>query len=125
LERGDAANAEIRKFPPPSANLTSNASNEMTNQSTVMPTSSVEEIIYNQALSLGREGAVKQLLGQNEQARACYRSAGLLAETLLMDTKKVIGDDRKVLEGYVDAFATQINELDTAIMQQKQQAQSK
>jgi Protein kinase domain/Domain of unknown function (DUF3543) len=136
LERGDAANVEIRKFPQGS-NESSNAAivsaknsdNRFNNQQTsnqvaipVVP--SVEELIYNQSLALGREGAVKQLLGQNEQARTCYRSAGLLAETLLMDSKNVIGDDRKVLEGYVDAFATQISELDTLILQQQQQQQS-
>jgi hypothetical protein len=76
---------------------------------------SVEELIYTQALALGREGAVKQLLGQNELADTCYRLAGLLAETLLMDSKNIVGDDWKTLEYYVDASATQISELETIL----------
>lgn len=70
----------------------------------------VEELIYNHALSCGREGAVKQLLGQFESSRACYRSAGLLAESLLMEPN-VCNEDRKVLEDYVDGFAQRITEL--------------
>merc|ERR1712025_1323575 len=82
---------------------------------------SVEELIYNHALAAGRDGAVKQLLGQYDAARICYRSAGLLAETLLME--KTLGtDDRKILEGYVDGFATKITELDQLMLQQSRMA---
>jgi Protein kinase domain/Domain of unknown function (DUF3543) len=155
LERGDAANTEIRKIPLPSEgnnNHTEGADDDdntvsidkkqyqqqqqqQQEQSSVVANAtvaaavsvpvvlSVEELIYTQALTLGREGAVKQLLGQNELARTCYRSAGLLAETLLMDSKNIVGDDRKTLEYYVDAFATQISELDTILRQQQQQQQ--
>merc|ERR1712154_319948 len=73
-----------------------------------------EELIYNHSLKCGREGAVKQILGDYETARSCYRSAGLLAETLLMESK-VGDDDRAVLEGYVHSFADQIMELDGLI----------
>ena len=74
----------------------------------------VEELIYNHSLKCGREGAVKQILGNYDEARSCFRSAGLLAETLLMESK--VGDeDRVVLEGYVNSFADQIITLDGLI----------
>ena len=53
-------------------------------------------------------------MGQYEDARSCFRSAGLLAETLLMEPK-VVEDDRSVLEGYVNSFADQIITLDELI----------
>ena len=83
----------------------------------------VEELIYNHALAAGRDGAVKQLLGQYDAARICYRSAGLLAETLLMENN-MNADDRKILEGYVDGFATKITELDQLMLQQSRMASS-
>eukprot|EP00543_Licmophora_paradoxa_P009635 CAMPEP_0202477472 /NCGR_PEP_ID=MMETSP1360-20130828/93959_1 /ASSEMBLY_ACC=CAM_ASM_000848 /TAXON_ID=515479 /ORGANISM="Licmophora paradoxa, Strain CCMP2313" /LENGTH=984 /DNA_ID=CAMNT_0049104717 /DNA_START=1310 /DNA_END=4264 /DNA_ORIENTATION=- len=103
LERADAANSEISKLP-------------KNNSSIPLPQMGVKELIYSQSLACGRDGAVKQLLGQYEAARACYRSAGLLIETLLMEN--VGSDDRKVLEGYVDGFSARITELDEILMQQ-------
>jgi len=104
LERADAANVEIAKLAsipdkePPTA------------------VASVEELIYNHSLACGRDGAVKQLLGQHEAARSCYRSAGLLAECLLMES--TIGQgDRDILESYVDGFAARITELDQSMLQ--------
>jgi hypothetical protein len=47
----------------------------------------VEELIYNHSLACGRDGAVKQLLGQYEAARSYYRSTGLLAQILLMEPR--------------------------------------
>ena len=109
LERADAANVEISKLP--SSRILPEGQKE---QTTVC---SVEELIYNHALASGRDGAVKQLLGQYEAARSCYRAAGLLAETLLMETG--IGpEDRNVLEGYVDGFAARITELDQLMLHQ-------
>jgi hypothetical protein len=105
LERADAANVEINKLP------LSPEPKEMP------PVTSVEELIYNYSLASGRDGAVKQLLGQYEAARSCYRSAGLLAETLLMEAN-ISTEDRKVLEGYVDGFAARITELDQLMLQQ-------
>ena len=111
LERGDATNVEIGKL---SVSLPdSEAPNAI----------SVEELIFNHALSYGREGAVKQLLGQFEPARSCYRTAGLLAETILMETT-IGADDRAVLEEYVDGFAARINELDDFMLQQSRMAAS-
>jgi len=74
----------------------------------------VEELIYNHSLKCGREGAIKQILGSYDVARSCYRSAGLLAETLLMESK-LVEDDRAVLEAYTHSFANQIHELDGLI----------
>lgn len=105
LERGDAANTEIAKLAP--------------NISEHSLLTSVEELLYNHSLGYGREGAVKQLLGHYEAARSCYRSAGLLAETLLMEPC-IEGSDRKTLEGYVDGFAAQITELDELLLQRSQ-----
>jgi len=114
LERADAANVEISKAPPSQSVSVSERSDSQ------LPTNSVEELIYNYALAYGREGAVKQLLGQSEAARASYRSAGLLAETLLMEAD--LGpEDRSILEGYVDGFAARITELDEVILQQSSQ----
>ena len=107
LERADAANGEITK---------ATAANQQQEKSEKEEGLIVEELIYNHALNCGREGAVKQLLGQFDAARACYRSAGLLAETLLME-QNVSSEDRKVLEEYVDGFAARITELDDYMAQ--------
>jgi len=138
LERADAANAKIAELQSTSAQNRSNdaaapaagaaapssapgtpalvsISSDSTN---INPTNTpkVEELIYNHSLACGRDGAVKQLLGQNEVARSCYRSAGLLAETLLMESK--LGDDDKnILENLVQGFAQRITELDSITMQ--------
>jgi hypothetical protein len=116
LERGDAANIEIGKLPSSQA-----SSQALVEKNEPVPITTAEELIYNNALAFGREGAVKQLLGQYEPARSCYRSAGLLAETLLMESNLSI-DDRNVLEGYVDGFAARITELDEVMLQQSQQS---
>jgi len=112
LERADAANIEIGKLP---------SLQNLSQRNEALPVITVEELIYNHALACGRDGAVKQLLGQNDAARSCYRSAGLLAETLLMEPK-IGSEDRKVLEGYVDGFAARITELDESMLQQSRLA---
>ena len=111
LERADAANVEISKLDK------QQEPGQEQEETANLVTTSVEELIYNHALASGRDGAVKHLLGQYEAARSCYRSAGLLAETLLMEVN--IGpEDRKILEGYVDGFAARITELDQLMFQQ-------
>ena len=117
LDRGNATNAEISKLPQPAGVEESS----MSSKHNVVVTS-VEELLYTHSLGYGREGAVKQLLGHYEAARACYRSAGLLAETLLMEPH-VEGEDRQTLEAYVDGFAAQITELDELLTTQHQQQQ--
>jgi hypothetical protein len=115
LERADAATVEISKLP--SSQTLPNASVAKDDITPALPVSSVEELIYSHSLASGRDGAVKQLLGQYEAARSCYRSAGLLAETLLMEVN-IGAEDRKILEGYVDGFAARITELDELMLQQ-------
>ena len=105
LERADAAEKQISKV------QKSNGTQQMEGSGSSV---CVQELIYNHSLKCGREGSVKQLLGHYEAARSCYRSAGLLAETLLMESK-VGEEDRSVLEGYVHSFADQIMELDDLI----------
>ena len=79
---------------------------------------SVEDLIYNHFLTVGRDGAVKQLLGQYVAAQSCYRSAGLLAKTLLMEPK--LGDeDRTLLQIYVQGVSEGFNELDLVMLQEK------
>lgn len=112
LERADAATMEISKLP-----------EHTDKKGATYFTASVEELIYNHALASGRDGAVKQLLGQYDAARSCYRSAGLLAETLLMEATISL-EDRKVLEGYVDGFAARITELDQLMLQQSRMVAS-
>lgn len=117
VERADAANVEISKL---DAASSSNNTGEEGHQQAAS-TTSVIELIYNHAHTSGRDGAVKHLLGQYKEARSCYRSAGLLAETLLMEVN-IGADDRKILEGYVDGFATIITEVDQLMLQQSRMA---
>lgn len=119
LERADAAKSEITKLAASGTNSTNSTGNKEGNHIANVVT--VEELIYNHSLASGRDGAVKHLLGQYEAARSCYRSAGLLAETLMMEVD--IGtDDRKILEGYVDGFAAKITDLDRLMLQQSRMA---
>jgi len=113
LERADAANSEISKI----ANQMGARYNE------ISPVTSVEELIYNHSLACGKDGAVKQLLGQYENARSCYRSAGLLAETLLMEPK-LVDEDKKTLEEYVQGFSERINEIDCLMLHQSRHSLS-
>jgi Domain of unknown function (DUF3543). len=111
LERADAANTEIRK-------CTEVVEIEGgVGSSDLMNVVSVEELIYNHSLACGKDGAVKQLLGQYENARSCYRSAGLLAETLLMEPT-LVEEDKRTLEDYVQGFSDRIYEIDCLMLQQ-------
>lgn len=108
LERADAAKFEITKL---------DKEQQLGHEQTANHGASVEELIYNHSLSSGRDGAVKHLLGQYDAARSCYRTAGLLAETLLMEAN--IGpEDRTILETYVDGFSARIIELDQSMVEQ-------
>jgi serine/threonine-protein kinase ULK/ATG1 len=126
LERADAANVQISKWQQQiNAGVSSATSLSSADQEKYKPISiiDVNELIYNHSLACGRDGAVKQLLGQYELARSCYRSAGLLAETLLMEPK-LFEEDRKVLEDYVSSFAERINEVDVIMFQQSTRGSS-
>jgi len=106
LERADAANFEITKFPTPKSEQGLDS----------LPVTDVKRLIFNHSIACGRDGAVKQLLGQFEMSRSCYRTAGLLIETLLMEPN-VNSNDRQVLEGYVEGFSSRIHELDYIILE--------
>ncbi|KAL7519043.1 hypothetical protein ACHAWX_003841 [Stephanocyclus meneghinianus] len=114
LERANAASDQISKL-----EKATNSQRPYVQETVV----SVEELIYNHSLKCGSDGTVQQILGHYDAARSCYRSAGLLAETLLMDPK--VGDeDRTVLEGYVHSFADQIMELDGLIQMQRRSSRT-
>jgi hypothetical protein len=123
LERADAANMELGKVrdvclsSDTSLGMHDNPTPPSTTLSGSLPPASVEELMYKNSLAFGRDGAVKQLLGQYDAARACYRTAGLLAETLLMEPN-LAPRDRSTLEEYVDGFSTRITELDAILLQE-------
>lgn len=105
LDRAESAAAEVQKL---------NIQLAKQGKSQEYNIVKVEELIYNHSLACGRDGAVKQLLGHYEAARSCYRSAGLLAETLLMEPRLSFAD-KQILEGYVNGFADRIREVDRII----------
>jgi len=105
LERAESAAAEVQKL---------NIQLAKQGKSQEFSIVKVEELIYNHSLACGRDGAVKQLLGHYEAARSCYRSAGLLAETLLMEPRLSI-TDKQILEGYVNGFSDRIREVDRIV----------
>lgn len=108
LERADAANSEIQKHQPPSSPTDSYPSTTNTTQL------SAEECIYNHALASGHDGAVKQLLGQYNAAKMCYRNAGILTESLLMDFSSSLNKkDRTILQDYVEEFKQRIQEIES------------
>jgi hypothetical protein len=111
LERADAANLEITKYTEVVEGKGGIGNSELIHLVTV------EELIYNHSLACGKDGAVKQLLGQYENARSCYRSAGLLAETLLMEPT-LVEEDKRTLEDYVQGFSDRIYEIDCLMLQQ-------
>lgn len=61
---------------------------------------SAEELLYRHALSLAKEGAVKELLGQFGQGHELYSQAKLLMEALLAEPM-LPDEDQRILEGYV------------------------
>jgi len=117
LERADAANTEINKLSPPSTVAAEKSPKNRSNDDKNKKPASVNELIYNHALACGRDAAVKQLLGQYNPSRSCYRTAGLLVEVLLMEPN-IGADDKRILTGYVNGFSTRIHKLDTLIRQE-------
>ena len=111
VERSDAAADEI-------STLEKNASSQIDVKESLLL---VEELIFNHCLKCGSDGTIRQTLGHYDEARECYRSAGLLAETLLMDPK-VKDEDRAILEGYVHSFMDQIMDVDELIRTSRSRA---
>ncbi|CAH0516259.1 unnamed protein product [Peronospora belbahrii] len=55
-------------------------------QSTFRPVASQEQLLYAHALRIGRQGAIREVLGHVQAAHDYYLQALLLLESLLMDT---------------------------------------
>ena len=70
----------------------------------------VEEVLYRQALCMGREAAVDELLGHYESSATLYVRAKLTLEQLA--TEPMVGDaDRAVLQKYGAGFAWRLAAL--------------
>ena len=78
----------------------------------------VEEVLYRQALSMGREAAVDELLGQYEASATLYVRAKLTLEQLALEPS-VGEEDRRVLQKYCAGFAWRL-----AALRNKQSAPS-
>lgn len=73
-------------------------------------TRSAEELLYKHALSLAKEGAVKELLGQWARGMALYSQAKLMMEALLAEPLLPM-EDQQTLERYVEEFRAREEEL--------------
>uniref|UniRef100_A0A7S2PLX6 Protein kinase domain-containing protein n=1 Tax=Leptocylindrus danicus TaxID=163516 RepID=A0A7S2PLX6_9STRA len=94
LERADASKAEIGKL-----NVTRTDESSFSLSSGV----NVDMLIYNFATSRGKDGALKQFLGQYDASMACYKSAILLFEVLLMKMDLPV-QDRNLLKNAIHDF---------------------
>ena len=75
----------------------------------------IEEILYQQALSIGREAAVEELLGNVDSSAVLYVRAKLTFEQLALEA--TVGEaDRVVLRKYAAGFAWRL-----AALREKQQ----
>merc|ERR1711988_1702252 len=80
----------------------------------------VEEVLYRQALSMGREAAVDELLGQYESSAMLYSRAKLTLEQLALEP--MVGEaDRAVLLKYCAGFSWRLGALRAKQQQQQQQ----
>jgi Domain of unknown function (DUF3543) len=74
----------------------------------------VEEVLYRQALCMGREAAVDELLGQYETSATLYTRAKLTLEQLAREP--LVGEaDREVLLKYSAGFTWRLHELRTKL----------
>jgi hypothetical protein len=62
-----------------------------------VPRASAEELLYRHALSLAKEGAVKELLGQFSTGHELYSQAKLMMEALLAEPM-LPAEDQRILE---------------------------
>jgi serine/threonine-protein kinase ULK/ATG1 len=80
-------------------------------------TVSQDELLYNHALRLGKEGAVKEVLGQSSVAYELYLQAMLLLESILMDDGKGGGgsamsfEDQKCISMLIAALEERIRNV--------------
>ncbi|KAL3657568.1 hypothetical protein V7S43_017535 [Phytophthora oleae] len=61
------------------------------------PVASQEDLLYAHALRIGRQGAIREVLGHTQAAHDHYLQALLLLESLLMDTPGANGDGVRAL----------------------------
>ena len=75
----------------------------------------VEEVLYRQALCMGREAAVDELLGHYESSSALYVRAKLTLEQLALEPI-VCEADRAVLAKYGAGFAWRVASLRSKLL---------
>lgn len=78
--------------------------------SRALVTRSAEELLYKHALSLAKEGAVKELLGQWGRGRELYAQARLMMEALLAEPLLSL-EDQTTLQHYQAEFCSREEEL--------------
>ncbi len=83
-------------------------------------TRSAEELLYKHALSLAKEGAVKELLGQWTRGLELYAQAKLMMEALLAEPLLPL-EDQQTLERYVEEFQAREEELQRQCRQQEEE----
>ncbi|KAJ8575751.1 hypothetical protein ON010_g3465 [Phytophthora cinnamomi] len=88
-------------------------------RSSSRPIASQEELLYAHALRIGRQGAIREVLGQTRAAHDHYLQALLLLESLLMDTPGANGsgagalavDDQKNVNNFLRALEQRLKNV--------------
>jgi len=87
------------------------------------PVASQEELLYAHALRIGRQGAIREVLGHTGAAHDHYLQALLLLESLLMDTSGASGtgagalavDDHKNVNNFLRALEQRLKNVRTLL----------
>ncbi|KAG7375882.1 Serine/threonine-protein kinase ulk2 [Phytophthora pseudosyringae] len=87
------------------------------------PVASQEELLYAHALRIGRQGAIREVLGQTRAAHDHYLQALLLLESLLMDATCANGtgvgalavDDQKNVTNFLRALEQRLKNVRTLL----------
>ncbi|GMF58462.1 unnamed protein product [Phytophthora fragariaefolia] len=88
-------------------------------RSSFRPIASQEELLYAHALRIGRQGAIREVLGQTRAAHDHYLQALLLLESLLMDASGANGsgvgglavDDQKNVNNFLRALEQRLKNV--------------
>ncbi|EGZ16349.1 hypothetical protein PHYSODRAFT_450814, partial [Phytophthora sojae] len=88
-------------------------------RSSTRPIASQEELLYAHALRIGRQGAIREVLGQTRAAHDHYLQALLLLESLLMDTPGANGsrigalavEDQKNVNNFLRALEQRLKNV--------------
>ncbi len=75
-----------------------------------------EKLIYDAALSVAREGAAKEVLGEDGEAKKLYVWSKLLLESLTLEEKPLNDRDTQIINSYVSLIAERVVELDGAMV---------